>query len=472
MREKKLIMKAVLGLIVLTGIFVLTGCREKVKRAADVKEPVVVTLWHSYNALAKMEFDQLVTEFNETIGVEKGIVIDPQGYGSSEDLADALYDSANEMTGADPLPDIFAAYPDSAYRLNEIAPLVKLNDYFTKEELEKYRTEFLQEGIWDEDGSARMLPVAKSTELLYLNRTDWDRFAGETGASLELLKTWEGLCEAAKLYYDWSGGMPFLGINAYNDFAVLSAAQTGQEPYDGDGKFHYSRETARRAWDAYYVPHINGWYKSNVYNQDGIKSGNTIAYIGSSAGASFFPEEVIVNENESYPIKCQVFQYPVFAGGSDYMTQRGANMAVFASDERHESAAAEFLKWITEPEQNIKFAVTTGYLPVENESLESFDNLSQYIHEENNVEAVRLGLEVSLGAMESGIFYSRKPFSGSYEKNSIFSESLSSRTYGDLLELEAREADRKEKLQDFLSDENFEEWYQTLLIEMGGVADE
>ena len=31
-----------------------------------------------------------------------------------------------------------------------------------------------------------------------------------------------------------------------------------------------------------------GWYESRVYNQDGVKSGKMIAYIGSSAGAGFF----------------------------------------------------------------------------------------------------------------------------------------------------------------------------------------
>ena len=41
----------------------------------------------------------------------------------------------------------------------------------------------------------KMVPVAKSTELLFLNKTDWERFSADTGASMELLGTWEGACK-------------------------------------------------------------------------------------------------------------------------------------------------------------------------------------------------------------------------------------------------------------------------------------
>ena len=87
------------------------------------------------------------------------------GYGSSEELEDVLYASANHVIGSEPLPDIFASYPDNAYRLDKIAPLVSLDQYFTEEEREKYRPEFLEEGVWDASGGFKMIPVSKSTEL-------------------------------------------------------------------------------------------------------------------------------------------------------------------------------------------------------------------------------------------------------------------------------------------------------------------
>ena len=89
-----------------------------------------------------------------------------------------------------------------------------------------------------------MVPVAKSTELLFLNKTDWERFSADTGASMELLGTWEGLAKTAQMYYEWSGGQPFLGMNYYNDFAVITAAQLGENVLSGSGKPVYSKETA------------------------------------------------------------------------------------------------------------------------------------------------------------------------------------------------------------------------------------
>ena len=464
------------AIILLTAVFCLSGCGDKDKRGLDAKSPTVITVWHAYNAVAKAQFDELVMEFNETVGMEQGIIVDAVGYGSSEELEDVLYASANHVIGSEPLPDIFASYPDNAYRLDKIAPLVNMDDYFTEDELKEYRPEFLEEGIWD-DASCKMIPVSKSTELLYLNKTDWDKFSRETGASDEMLYTWEGLIEAAGMYYEWSGGSPFLGMNSYNDYAVLTAAQMGTQVYretDGKAGFFYPEETARKAWDAYYVPHIRGWFESRVYNQDGIKSGRLMAYIGSSAGAGFFPREVIESENQSHVIECESLPYPTFQDGTSYMTQRGANMAVFASDTAHEYGSVQFLKWFTQPEQNIRFAVSTGYLPVEMETLASVNDLLGRVDESNNAAVVRSSIQTALDAMSAREFYIRRPFEGSYDMTQTFASSLEDKVSLDLHEkkrrMEAGES-REGVERDLLGEGNLKEWYEALIKEMAGRTD-
>lgn len=461
---------------VMAAVLGISGCVAGYGKKEEKGMPVVVVLWHSYNAVAKSVFDDLVMEFNETVGMDQGIIVEPVGYGSSNELDDVLYASASHVIGSDPLPDIFTAYPDSAYRLDGIVPLVHLDDYFSQEELEAYRPEFLKEGIWEGDGIHRMIPVAKSTEILYLNETDWEAFAGDTGADKEMLKTWEGLAQAAGLYYEWSGGSPFLGMNAFNDFAALSAAQLGEgfcRTQDGPA-FHYSRDTARRVWDAYYVPHIKGWYESRTYNQDGIKSGRLMAYIGSSAGAGFFPQVVIEDEKQSHPISCGSYAYPVFRGGTPYMGQRGANMAVFASDESHQEAAVRFLKWFTEPEQNIRFAVGTGYLPVQEKALKSVSGLVDHVESQDNAQAVEQSIRTSLKALENHNVYVRETFQGSYDMDQIFSVSLENRVNADLESLKQRmeKGESRESVErELLDGEHFDLWYETLLQEMAGKTD-
>lgn len=278
------------------------------------------------------------------------------------------------------------------------------------------------------------------------------------------------------MYYEWSGGSPFLGINAFNDFAALTAAQLGEgigTGPDGAG-FRYSRETARRVWDAYYVPHIKGWYESSTYNQDGIKSGRLMAYIGSSAGAGFFPQVVIEDEEESHPISCRCYPYPVFQGGTPYMSQRGADMAVFASDERHAYAAAQFLKWFTQPEQNIRFAASTGYLPVQEKALESVGDLMKQAGGEDNTQAVEQSIRASLEALESQDFYVRETFQGSYEMDQTLAASLEDRTALNLEILKQRTSQGEDRTQvemELLDEKHFDHWYETLLKEMAGKTD-
>lgn len=469
---KTLILTTVTAVLLLSG-----GCSQKEASVLNPDAPTALTIWHAYNAVAKTEFDMLIQEFNETVGMEEGIVIDARGYGSSAELEDALYASVNHMIGSDPLPNIFTSYPDNAYRLDQLVPLVSFDDYFSEDDFLKYRAEFLEEGVWDDSGAHKMIPAAKSTELLYLNQTDWEPFSRASGVSKDLLETWEGLLKVSELYYNWSGGSPFLGINSYNDFAILTAAQLESDAFDGSRSdpFSYSRETARKAWEVYYVPHIKGWFKSSVYNQDGIKSGKLMAYIGSSAGAGFFPDEVIENDTQTHPIECEILPYPTFQNGTAYMTQRGANMAVFASDQTHEYAAVRFLTWFTEPEQNIRFAVSTGYLPVENKSLESVTELVSHVNGENNAKAVELSLHSSLNAMNGQMFYVRKPFNESYNKVSGFASSLEDKTSVNLEEMNQRienGEDREALKAEYLSEEQFNIWYDTLLKEMAGKNNE
>ena len=93
-------------------LFLLSGCNSKVeKNLLNPDEPVSVSLWHYYSGHNKEKFDELVSKFNNSIGMEKGIVIDAKSLGDVEELKTVVLDVANKKIGAQPMPDIFAAYP-------------------------------------------------------------------------------------------------------------------------------------------------------------------------------------------------------------------------------------------------------------------------------------------------------------------------------------------------------------------------
>ena len=100
---------------------------------------------------------------------------------------------------AEEMPDLFSAYTDFALGLQKDGLLTDLNQYFTAEELDKYVDAYVQEGEFAGDGGLYVFPVAKSTEITMLNKTDWGKFAEEPGATLDDLSTVEGIGISSRL---------------------------------------------------------------------------------------------------------------------------------------------------------------------------------------------------------------------------------------------------------------------------------
>jgi multiple sugar transport system substrate-binding protein len=434
----------------------------------DPDKPVTVTLWHYYSGHNKENFDTIVEKFNETIGMEKGIVVEALSQGDVQQLADAVYSSANKGLGADPMPDIFAAYGDNAFRVNQVTPLITLDTYFSPEELSSYRKEFLEEGNFLEDGKYRILPIAKSTENLYVNKTFWDKFAKETGATTENLATWEGLAKTAENYYNHTGN-GFFGIDAKANFMLLGSIQNGEELFSYEGEngsvsLNFPKEYGKKIWDYIYKPYIKGYYiKQGRFSSDDAKTGKIMAYTGSTAGAAYFPNEVTFNEKEIVSIEPMTLPYPYFDKGDQYVIQQGAGMCIAKSDLEHEYAAAEFLKWFTMPEQNLQFAVSTGYLPVKNEALEE-DVLLGYLEEAGiKIPSIVSSVKTSAQMLKTHTLYNSKPFAGSYDMRNLMENHLINKIQRDLEFIEEemlKGKDKKDIIEKISSDEEFLIWFE------------
>lgn len=462
-------MKKIRRLVLILGLVMvlvlgLSGCA-KDESPLDPDHPTTVRLWHYYNGATKERFDALVNTFNETVGMEKGIVVDAMTQGDVQQLADAVFAAANETIGSQPLPDIFAAYPDNAFRVNQIKPLVDMASYFTEEEIAGFRDEFVSEGAFGEDGKFLIIPVAKSSENLYLNKTSWDVFASETGATLDQLATWEGVLEVSKLYYEWSGGKAFISIDSAPNFFLITAMQLGQEVYtygeDGTATLNYDEVLAKKHWETFYEPYLMGYYKKlGRFSSDDAKVGNVIAYTGSTAGATYFPTQVTLENGEVIDVESAALPYPYFADGSKIAVQQGAGMCILKSDEAHEYAAAAFLKWFTKPEQNLQFAVATGYFPVMDEALTS-DGILEALNKVNTEgvsPTVIASVKTTTQMFEDYKLYGNKPFKGSYEMRLLFEKSMFEFAQDKLQRVQAGD-----DVNDYLSDETFSEWYNDFI---------
>ena len=372
MAHKRVVL-CLLGTVLSASMF--SGC------AGKKSDPITITVWTYYNGDQLDTFNNLTEKFNETVGKKQGITVESKSLGTAEDLEKNVLAAADGEVGASEVPNIFSAYSDTAYNMDQKDMLVDLSDYLTDKEKEEYVEEYLKEGDFSDDGSIKIFPTAKSTELLFLNDTDWQKFAADTGAQYDDLKTIEGLVDTAEKYYNWTDdqtpdqpndGKALFGRDAIANYILVGAQELGCDIFevkDGKMTLNFDKDVIRTLWDNYYVPYIKGYFSaSGRFRSDDVKTGNVLGYVGSTSSATFFPTEVTDDSGDSYDISLKVLPSPKFKDGDDYAVQQGAGMVVTKGSDEEIKASVEFLKWFTEPENNIEFSIGTGYLPVTNEA--------------------------------------------------------------------------------------------------------
>ena len=362
-------MKKALSLI-LAGLLLLlslTGCSQKTK--LDPDDPVTLTMWHVYGSQTESPLNDSINEFNRTVGKEKGVVINVVSVSSSSAIDEALTAAAKNTPGVPALPDLFTAYP----RVAEIIGYDKLlnwNDYFTEQELDTFVDEFIEEGYFDD--KLLMLPVAKSTELLFVNQTQFDKFGSAANVSTESLSTFEGLFTACEKYYDWSDGQDMFQINDFYHYSLTGMAAFGED-FVVDGKLNLESEAFGKVWEPMAHAGIHGGLcLGDGYASDRWKTGEVISNIGSTAGILYLRDYVTYADNTTEDIETSILAYPHFANGDATVVHRGGGLfALKNEDDRKNEAAAIFAKWLTEKENSLGFVTKAGYLPVTNDAFDS-----------------------------------------------------------------------------------------------------
>ena len=437
-----------------------------------------ITVWTYYNGDQLESFNKLVDQFNETTGREKGIRVESASQGSMSDLETNVMDAAQGKVGAAAMPNIFSAYADTAYALDQMGMVVDLAPCLTEEEKAQFVEGYLSEGGFGEDDSIKIFPVAKSTELLFLNDTDWQAFADAAGVRYEDLATMEGLTAAAEKYYNWTDaqtaapddGKALFGRDAMANYMLVGAQQLGDTIFavkDGRMTVNFERDVARRLWDNYYVPFVRGWFAATGrFRSDDIKTGNVLAYVGSSSSATFFPTRVTNDANESHEISLKTLPAPQFEGGEAVAVQQGAGMVVTAAKEEEVEASVEFLKWFVRAENNIAFSVGSGYLPVTRKASDMQEILASGLTLDDNMQQT---LAVAVDTVNGNRLYTPHAFAGSNSARKVLEYGLSDLAAADRETVVQRIAEGRSAAEaeaEFLTDEYFEAWYQDICAKL------
>jgi multiple sugar transport system substrate-binding protein len=260
------------------------------------------------------------------------------------------------------------------------------------------------------------------------------------------------------------------GRDAMANYLLVGAKELGCDIFevkDGKMTLNFDENVIRKLWDNYYVPYVKGYFASSGrFRSDDVKTGNVIGYVGSTSSATFFPTQVSDDSGESYDISLKVLPCPKFKDGDDYAVQQGAGMVVTKGSEEEIKASVEFLKWFTEPENNIDFSVGAGYLPVTNKA-NSMDEIKSV--ESDISSSMEEILSKSVDEINNNNLYYMRSFASSNDARTALQQAFGDIAQQDRDTVEERIAQgqsAEDAEAEFLTDEYFQQWYQNVLSEL------
>lgn len=464
--------------IIVVVLTIFTGCGNSTTPDSMSKQAVQISVWHYYNGMQQQAFEDLVAEFNETVGREQGIFVESFSQGSVEGLLQVVLDAADKKVGAQEMPNICSAYTDTAYQMYTRGLTANLASYLTQEELFVYTPIYIEEGEFSE-GELTIFPVAKATEVMVLNKTAWEPFSQECNISIEQLATYEQIEKVAEAYYRWTDlqtpelndGKAFFGRDAMANLFFSAYRQMGidlLDQEDGIDKLTFEKETARKIWDLFYEPYLRGYYyKGGRFSSDDMSNGKVIAYVGSSSGASYVPKEVMVKDNAGYPIEVKIMECPVVQEGVKVAIQQGAGMTVLNTTEEEVKASVIFLKWFTSEERNVEFVTAAGYLPVTH-GINTEALFRSAVKKFDNSIGIEMA-EVAMNITQEWNLYTPKAILGAEQVRAILENALLAQAQEDreavLLQADMGQ-EIEEAIQYYLEDSHFEEWYERTKAEL------
>ncbi len=382
MKNKKIV-SIVAGALAAVNVFSFAACQPKNSGTGAVEAynggAVTVSFYHTMGANLKAVLDKYIPKFNEQY---PNITIDHEMVGDYPALRDQI---ATELTAGNS-PSLAYCYPDHVALYNKAQAVMPMDGYIAHEtmgltdaQVADFIDVYYNEGKSFGDGKMYTLPMTKSTEVLYYNKTFFTANNLPTPENL----TWdqmEALCAQIKTIDP--NCIP-LGYDSEANWFITMTEQlkSGYTTLDGD-KFVFDTdanyafvEEFRDWYKKGYVTteEIYGSYTSGLFTEVGTKEDGTpkqrcYMCIGSSAGASYQCPTEKTNEDGTtyYPFEVGIAMIPQADQNNKKVIQQGPSLCMFKKADAQEMAAAWlFAKFLTTTvEFQAEFSMTNGYTPV------------------------------------------------------------------------------------------------------------
>lgn len=338
---------------------------------------VTVTFYNTMGANLAGVLENYIVEFNK---LYPNIKIESSQVGGYDDVREQI---VTEIS-IDAQPNIAYCYPDHVALYN-LAEAVTTLDSLIESDIEVKRadgtTEILGltdeqkadfiEGYYNEgkqfgDGLMYTMPLSKSTEVLYYNKTFFD------ANNLTVPTTWDELEETCKKIKEIDPESIPLGYDSEANWFITMCEQLGT-PYTqaGDGD-HYLFDAPE---NHEFIKKFNGWYQKGYLTTQTLleaytsglfttlKGTRSYMSIGSSAGATHQRPSAVNNE---YPFEVGIATIPQEDASNPKVISQGPSLCIFQKDNPQEVIASWlFVKFLTtNVEFQAEFGMVSGYVPV------------------------------------------------------------------------------------------------------------
>ncbi len=431
---KKILVALLLVATLLLGCVSMAGCGDNNQEKFELGEgatydgsEVELTFYHTMGANLRTVLDKYIAKFNE---LYPNIKITHSQVGSYDDVRDKI---ATELTVGNQ-PNIAYCYPDHVALYNLAGAVVTLDELisskaevkradgttetlgFTDAQIDDFIDAYYQEGKEFEGGKMHTLPLSKSTEVLYYNKTFFDKHG------LKVPTNWDEMEAVCKKILEIDPDCIPLGYDSEANWFITMTEQL-KTPYTsatGDRFLFDTKENQAfvkrfAEWHKKgYVTteEIYGSYTSGLFTN--LKAGEARSYmcIGSSAGASY--QRPTKDANGKYPFDVGITTIPQADASNKKVISQGPSLCIFNGTEQEVLASFLFVKYLTtNVEFQAEFSMTSGYVPVI-ESVADHPVYSQFIKNANGGDNIT-ALSAKTCLEQKDAYFVSPAFNGSSE---------------------------------------------------------
>lgn len=317
----------------------------------EIKNPVEITFWHAMSGDQEKSLQGLVDKFQK---VNPNITVTLQNQSSYPDLQQKI--TATTASPKD-LPTMTQAYPDWLLNAIDENLVLDLKPYIEHETLKFDNYDDIVKGFREAstlDGKIYGIPFNKSTEVLWYNKTLFDKL------NLTVPKTYEEFAKVAKEIKDKEN----IVAGGFDSLSNYYTTYLKNEGVVFDSKLDPTNEASTKAVNYYLDGIKNGYFRiagTDKYLSSPFGNETIAMLVGSNASETFVKQGV----NNKFEIG--VAPYP-----AKEVMQQGTDLFVFNSATAEQKTAAyEFLKFLTTKENQITWAKDTGYIPVRESAINS-----------------------------------------------------------------------------------------------------